>query len=810
LLDDANEIAKRSRRQEVLGVFPPLAVVSDPPQTRSSWSVSQDMKNRNDCMPERAFVLGERAGRFLCFLLLLLVFSGQTSTRAQSANHLTAKPPAKVPDTEPTDAARPAQLLAAPLGERATAETVASEARREEPPAEAGAAAASQSQFRVERLSLAGGAELLTIFGRADGLRASGRPEPEVPLISVVRDTLGDNDPENDRLRYVWMLTYTEPTLLKRIAAAIPFFYGHIGNQSHVSKRPPAPLIDLANADRQTWNNIFRLGLQDIVLDNFGIPLRASSRSYRRNSSDYHRAHVAQALSILSVYDRWRQRSRDEGELLASRQTPAGAESLVKTNLVVDDRESPLLRAPAFTTGEMLEIRARLILSGRTLGGLFGLANFPDTVAKQSRETIDISGHNWELLRQRAEAEGLYFEPLVMPDGSATHAMLWIAKGDREAQANRHFDGRFLNIADPWSDQRLSNWRGYSLRRYFDADGRPTNASDPQARPVEMVPLALYGLDHPRIPALLIDFRDGANPKRRELTRLILRDVTKNVLPLSTMGHVVFFLARTPYDWITGRRGMDVNQPSRLRSYSELKLLLAFNGSIDPALKKEIERRLEKVSVNPLANDSETEIRLARHQYDSLVDFARRPEGLPARIERDRRAEMVPLKHGPAARLFFSLGNVLTFGRYVHRETATPELSTRMELARRLQNHTRLLRDIAKSSPQIEVAWELTNVTRSLRFIVENGSGTDKQAAGAAARIFARTSDAEARRLCLDALARINNKTARNELLRLYRSEDAGSEWRAAIAESLRKAVAEDGRMKPAEAESLRNQTGQP
>ena len=766
------------------------------------------MENRNDCVPERAFVLGNRAGRCLCFLLLLLALSGQTTTRAQSANHLASKPAAKVPDTERTEADRPAQLLAAPLGERATAEKVTSEARREEPPAEAGAASATQSQFRVERLSLAGGAELLTIFGRADGLRASGRPAPEVPLISVVRDTLGDNDAENDRLRYVWMLTYAKPTLLKRIAAAVPFLYGHIGNQTRASHRPPAPLIDLANADRQTWNNIFRLGLQDIVLDNFGIPLRAASRSYRRNSSDYHSAHVAQALSILSVYDRWRRRSRDEGELLASRQTPAGTESLLKTNLVVDDRESPLLRTPAFTAGEMLEIRARLILSGKTLGGLFGLANFHDTVAKHSKDTIDISGHNWELLRQRAEAEGLYFEPLVMPDGSATHALLWIAKSDREAEANRHFDGRFLSIADPWSDQRLSNWRGYSQQRYLDRDGRPTNASDPQARPIEMVPLALYGLDHPKTPALLIDFRDGLNPKRRELTRLILRDAAKNILPLSTMSHVMFFLARAPYDWITSRRGMDVNQPSRLRSYSELKLLLAFNGSIDPALKNEIERRLEKVSVNPLSNDSETEIRLARQQYDSLIDFARRPEGLPARIERDRRAEMVPLEHGPAARLFFSLGNVLTFGRYVHRETATPELSARMDLARRIQNHTRLLRDVAKSSPQIEVAWDMTNVTRSLRFIVDNGSSTDKQAARAAAGIFARTSDAEARRLCLDALARINNKTARNELLRLYRSEKVASEWRAAIAERLRKAVAEDGRMKPAEAEGFRNQLG--
>ena len=57
--------------EEVPGVSPPLAVVSDPPQTRSSWSVSQDMENRNDCMPERAFVLGKGARRCCGFLLLL-------------------------------------------------------------------------------------------------------------------------------------------------------------------------------------------------------------------------------------------------------------------------------------------------------------------------------------------------------------------------------------------------------------------------------------------------------------------------------------------------------------------------------------------------------------------------------------------------------------------------------------------------------------------------------------------------------------------------------------------------------------------
>ena len=752
------------------------------------------MTNSNDCARQWVYGLGKVARNFLCFLCLLLL--GSSQTQAQSANSLAAKP-SDVPNNARPEAAKPAEPLRASTSE--------------EPLAEGGAANTVAPQFRVERMTIAGGAELLTIFGRADGLRASDKTAPELPLISVVRDTLGDDNPENDRLRYVWMLTYTEPTLLKRIVAAVPFLYQHIRNQTS-SNRPPAPLIDLANADRQTWRNLFWDGLQNVVLDNCGTPIRASSRSYRRNFLDYHNAHVAQALSILSVYERWRQRSRNENELLASSQAPVGIEPLLKTSATLDGRRGAPLPfvAQAFTTGEMLELRARLILSGKTFGSLFGLVNFQDTVAKSSSKTIDTSGHNWELLRQRAEAEGLYFEPLTMPDGSATHAILWISKADRVAQANRHFSGRFLNIDDPWKDKRLSEWKGYSQTRYFDDDGRPTSAGHPQAHRTEMIPLALYGLDHPKIPALLVDFRDGLNPKKRELMRRILRDLAKNILPLTTLGHAAFSLARAPYDWLTGRRGMDVNQPSRVRSYSELKLLLAFDGSIDSGLKSEIERRLESVSINPLSNDSETEVTLARRQYNSLMDFAQRPDGLTAKIERDRRAEMVPLKHGPAARLFFSLGNVFTFGRYIHRETATPELSARMELARRIQSHTNLLRDVARSSPQVEVAWDMANVTRSLRFVANNGSQRDRPAARAAARIFAHTSDAEARQLCLDALRRINNKGARNELLQLYRAEPVGTEWRAAIAEHLRKAVAEDTRMKPAEAESLLNQINQP
>ena len=736
-------------------------------------------------------------------LILLALFCCEAS--AQSPKQLLASPVAPTaafPAEIPREATTRTEPNPAKVDSPATpAANAANEASRK-----TDAAAASQNQFRVEVTPIDGGGELLTIFGRMYGLGANGSVAREAPLVSVVRDTLSDTDPENDRLRYVWMLTYTRPNLGKRIASAVPFLYQHVGNQSNASDKPPKPILDLSNPTRQTWNHFFWTGMQNIFLDSYGLPLKVSTRTYRRNAADYRSGHVLQALSILDNFERLRERSHDESELLAL----AANDSESKT--AVRDVSAPLIfnPKPAFTPAEMLELRARLILSANTFGGLLGPDQFAKTVARRTLSSVDYAGHNWEMLRQRAEGEGLYFEPLTMPDGFATHAILWVAKSDLNARANQDFHDRFLNIANPWTDARLRGWNGYSRVSYLDDDNRPTTVAALNARRVEMIPLAVYGLDHPKIPALLIDFRDSLNPKTREMSRRVFNDLTKNIFSLSNFGNLPYFVGKSFYDFVTGRRGMDLNQPTRLRSYSELKLLLSFNSSLDPKLRSEIERRVQNVSVNPLNNDNATELRLARQQYDALMEYARRPDGLPAKIERDRRAEMVPLEHGRAARFFYNLGNVLSFGRYVHREEATPEMYRRLETARRVERHTNFLKEVARSSPQTEVAWDMATVKRSLRFLAEQGNEATGSAAKAAAVIFRETDDTEARQLCLDALSKINNKTARTELLRIYQRQQPESELRAQVAERLRQAVAADAKIKPAEVKSLLSQIGTP
>ncbi|HJP91032.1 MAG TPA: hypothetical protein VJ875_03700, partial [Pyrinomonadaceae bacterium] len=112
----------------------------------------------------------------------------------------------------------------------------------------------------MERIQVPGGAELITVHAKLAGLE-SNENDKWIPLVSILRDTLGDDNPENNRLRYVWPLTYTRPTIKQRLAAAIPFFYTRVGNKEKLTKTPP-PAMDLAAPESDVWNKIFWAALQ--------------------------------------------------------------------------------------------------------------------------------------------------------------------------------------------------------------------------------------------------------------------------------------------------------------------------------------------------------------------------------------------------------------------------------------------------------------------------------------------------------------------------------------------------------------------
>ena len=249
-------------------------------------------------------------------------------------------------------------------------------------------------------------------------------------------------------------------------------------------------------------------------------------------------------------------------------------------------------------------------------------------------------------------------------------------------------------------------------------------ADTPNANQERMIPLAVYGFDFPKIPALLVDFRSNGNVTRREMSRRVLHDVTSNVLQFSQFSSLPYFVGRYGYDYVTGRRGIDVNQGSRLRSYAQLKLLLSVDNELDKDFKDEIADRLESASLNPMENDLEAEAKLARIQYENLMAYAKRPDGLAKKIDKDRRQEMVKLVHSDKERTLFSLAHFFSFGLYTHREKATPELLARMDTRRQLDYHERYLREVAFNSAKPEIDTNVEELKRSLLFISQNGAGS--------------------------------------------------------------------------------------
>jgi hypothetical protein len=563
----------------------------------------------------------------------------------------------------------------------------------------------SGQDFRIEQIPVAGGAELLTVIVRVPGESA------EVPMLSVLRDTLGDQDPENDRLRYVWVLSDTRPTLLNRAAGSLPFFYwrtdfSHPGAASGRSKtgdpaktaRRPEPILDLGSTSRSVWTSIAGSLTQVLALDPEGAVVRSSARSYRSNLEDHRRVHLLEGLALLS-------RLEDIPE--------------VRT----------LLSEP-----ELVEMQTRLTLAGQTLGGLVTAEKLPEAYVRQRTHSEEMRGHNWELLRQKAEADGLYFEPLGF-NQSATHALLWIASADR---AERKWDGQFLGIADPYRDPRLRNWTGYREVR----DGR------------EMIPLALYALEYPKVPLLLVDFRDSHSPKRREMIRHAATDTISGVLGISKFGNWPFLVGSTAFNFVRVRHGATNDRGGRLKAYSQVREWLALDGSLDPALRAELRKRLEIMGVNPMEESVFAEAAIAQRQYAALIKYAQDPHGLPARLERDRQAELASYEYSAGERFRMRLAKVATLGLYSPRADDPRTVDSKLDEQRRIAKETRFLETVAKSGPETEVVWNMNEVRRAVDELA--ASHIPARSAEAVARIMRQTNDEETRALCQRALLNLN------------------------------------------------------
>jgi hypothetical protein len=448
--------------------------------------------------------------------------------------------------------------------------------------------AAEPGRIRIESLPVGDGAELITWFEVLPDSVAESAGKPELPLLSVLNDSFSDRA---NHLRQVWLMTAAPPTVLQRLAGTIPFFYYRPRIDASAGTKPPHPAFDLGEPARGVWSRAALAVGQAEFLNPAGAIARLTARSYGGNLNEYETTHAWEALDLISP---------------------------------VAGPEDP--EAPGHSDFEILE--SRLELRGRMFSGLASDQAMLRFNERYLTERAENRGHNWELLRQTAENNGLYFQPLAAGGMKDSFAMVWASRDDIAA-GPRRFDAKFLKISNPFGDNRLIDWKGYTEARW-EGEKRMT-----------MIPLALYALDYPGLPLLLVDFRRPAAPGRTEMMLHFTDDMTTGVFGLTGFGvwKLGFDALKSGWLFVDKRHGAATNRAERQRAFVQLRHALGTDDTLDPDLRNQIVKRLGKLDLDPMGRSWDQEVRDAWRQYDALLNYAADPKGLPKLLEDDRKKE---------------------------------------------------------------------------------------------------------------------------------------------------------------------------
>ena len=587
-----------------------------------------------------------------------------------------------------------------------------------------------RSPYQWHVLPAAIGAEVLTLWGEFDttaGRETQGEP---VPLVAILRDSLGDDDPTTDRLRYVWLLTYSPPSFPKRFLSAIPFFYWRLGADGKAKPgKLNKPILDVSHPTHPVWNAVGRNLVQWLALD--GTPARASSRAYRTNLMDHERLHLQEAI-----------------EFLRNAPDSAGAKGLSRS--------------------ELDSVIGRLILRKNLLGGLMQdsrLDGVADARAAQRSETI---GRNWELLRTSAERAGLYFEPLRVGGENENYAVVWFPL-DRSFSApgiNLDTTWKLLHISNPWNDEKLRAWTGYRQVRYLDGAGGLLPSGQNGPRSTALVPLAVYSLTYPRTPLLLMDFRSPLRTRRREIFQRSVDELVSGVLGLSHFANWYYFAGDALYDFVKSRRGGATGRTDRLDCYSEFRVALQLDNSLDADLRTQMQKRLNSMSMNPLESSVSHELDMARGNYQALQHNIADSSKLSARIDKDRRRELASFGESYKHKTIKEVAHFASLGMYTNRASRSDENLAKLRRDRTIAALLQQLKDIADGGVSPEISFPQSQIESSIsqlaRLAHESSSASVKrQAAVAITRVERLSNSDQIKTECARALTELQDGQVR-------------------------------------------------
>src|SRR3954462_1482532 len=141
--------------------------------------------------------------------------------------------------------------------------------------------------FFWQKKTVADNAELLTLFV-TQSVHSTGSATPvTIPVIAVLRDSLGDPNHGTDRIRYVWLLSSSRPGFQQQLLSALPFFHWHVGAQKSQGKDMPKALFDVRHPTHELQQRAWQTAILRIASGVPELELGAKANPFFANRSDH-------------------------------------------------------------------------------------------------------------------------------------------------------------------------------------------------------------------------------------------------------------------------------------------------------------------------------------------------------------------------------------------------------------------------------------------------------------------------------------------------------------------------------------------
>lgn len=209
------------------------------------------------------------------------------------------------------------------------------------------------------------------------------------------------------------------------------------------------------------------------------------------------------------------------------------------------------------------------------------------------------------------------------------------------------------------------------------------------------------------------------------MSQRFVSDLTVGVLGLSRFTNWYFFAGNAFYDFFTGRHGRAVNSVARQDSYSRFRLALATDHDLNEDFRDALDRQSRGLSLNPLESSLKQELALVRARYQNLLKYANDPDGLQAKLERDRRAEVAASGDAYPGQEHAKLKQVLTLGLRPKRAAAGYDYTARLARTRRIQYNLNLLGEALKGGGPPEVIRAPEQIEKSMQELAELAKTTE-------------------------------------------------------------------------------------